>query len=651
MTRQKGSMYSNMKASRKNKNAPKIFQTYMKQKLALTFFLVALVLFGLAVVVGVIGARDGEDYGRTVLAQQTYSSDTVPFKRGEILDRNGTVLATNEAVYNLILDPSVINSDENIKNPTLDALVECFGYDRTELETLLQENPNSQYIRYEKRMSEEDRDKFLAVEAEINNNMKIKDKIDGVWFETEYKRVYPYSTLACDMIGFASEDGTTGSYGIEQYYNDQLAGIPGRKYGSINEDSNSELVSRDAIDGNTVVSTIDVNLQTIVEDNVKQFNEEIGSKNTAVIVMDPNNGEVLAMASYPYYDLNDPSDLTVSGYYTQEQIDALNEEERLDTLNEVWKNFITQTTYEPGSTAKPLTIAAGLEEGKLSTTDTFLCDGGWEIPGGGGYIGCIRLSGHGMLDVKGAIVESCNDALMQIGWQIGTEVFCKYQSIFGFGEQTGIDLPGEEYGILKSEEEMSEVDLATNSFGQNFNATVIQIAAAYCSVINGGSYYTPHVVKEIRSPEVDVVETMDKTLVRETVSESTSEFLREAMLAMVDSQTSWSTAIPGYEIAGKTGTAEKQPRSENKYVVSFCSFVPASDPEYFMMVVIDEPDVEDQSTGGYTTLLTHDLWTDMIPYLNLFPTRDTGETEETQAVQQEPEEEAAQDGEQPQAEE
>lgn len=618
------------------KNAPKIFQKYMKQKLALTFFLVALVLFGLAVCVGIIGGKKGEEYQRTVLAQQTYSSDTIPFKRGEITDRNGTVLAANEAVYNLILDPSVITSDEDITGPTLDALVECYGYDRAQLEAVINANPNRRYIRYEKRMSEESRDKFLAKEAEINDNMEIKDKISGVWFETEYKRVYPYSTLACDLIGFASEDGSAGSYGIEQYYNDELAGVPGRKYGSINEDSNAEEVARDAIDGNTVVSTIDVNLQSIVENQIKLFNENIGSKNTAVIVMNPNNGEVLAMASYPYYDLNNPSDLSVSGYYTEEQINAMSEEERLENLNEIWKNFITQTTYEPGSTAKPLTIAAGLEEGKLKTTDTYMCDGGEDVAGG--HINCHKVSGHGLLDVQGAIVESCNDALMHIGWQIGKEVFCKYQPIFGLGDRTGIDLPGEEYGILQSEENMGEVDLATNSFGQNFNATVIQMAAAYCSLINGGNYYTPHVVREVLSPDGSVVDSIDKTLVRETVSESTSEFLKTAMLAMVDNQGSYSTAISGYEIGGKTGTAEKQPRSEKKYVVSFATFVPASNPEYFMMVVIDEPNVPDQSAGGHATTLTHDLWVDILPYLNLFPTRDTGEEEtpSTENVLQEP---------------
>lgn len=644
MTGQKESMYSSMKTSRVNdqgrkkrpKNAPKIFQKYMKQKLALTFFLVALVLFGLAVAAGSISWKKGEDYGRTVLAQQTYTSDTIPFKRGEITDRNGTVLATNEAVYNLILDPSVITSDENIMGPTLDALVECYGYDRAELENLINENPNKQYIRYEKRMSEENRDKFLEKQQQVNDNLEIKDKIDGVWFETEYKRIYPYSALACDLIGFSSEDGANGSYGIEQYYNDELAGVPGRKYGSINEDSDAEVISKDAIDGNTIVSTIDINLQSIVENQIKLFNEEIGSKNTAVIIMNPNNGEVLAMASYPYFDLNAPSDLTVSGYYTDEEISAMSEDERIEALNELWKNYITQTTYEPGSTAKPLTIAAGLEEGKLKTTDTYVCDGGEDI--GGGRINCHKLSGHGTLDVKGAIVESCNDALMHIGWQIGKEVFCKYQPIFGLGERTGIDLPGEEYGILKNVEDMSDVDLATNSFGQNFNATVIQMASVYCSLINGGSYYKPHVVREILSADGSVVESMDKTLVRKTVSESTSDFLKTAMLAMVDEQSAYSTVIPGYEIGGKTGTAEKQPRSENKYVVSFCTFVPASEPEYFMMVVIDEPNVPDQSAGGHATTLTHDLWVDILPYLNLFPTRSTGEEEtaSTESVLQEP---------------
>ncbi len=608
-----------------NERPPKHFLKYMKKKLAFTFLLVALVLIGLTVAVGFIGKEKEEEYGQRVLSQQTASSGVIPFRRGEITDRNGTVLATNEAVYNLILDPSVIGSNETIKGPTLDLLTECYGYDRAELEQLVADQPTSQYIRYALRMSEEERDQFLTRQTEINDNMEIKDKIDGVWFETEYKRIYPYSTLACDLIGFSSKDGASGSYGIEQYYNDRLAGIAGRNYRFINEDSEAEQVIKDAVDGDTIVSTIDVNLQSIVEEQIKKFNEEIGSKNTAVIIMNPNNAEVLAMASYPYFDLNNPSDLSVSGYYTAEEIAAMSEEETKEALAGIWSNYVTQTLYEPGSTAKPLTIAAGLEEGKLSPSNSYVCDGGWDYAEGK-RINCHRLSGHGNLDLEGAIVESCNDALIQIGQQIGKDIFCKYQPIFGLGTRTGIDLPGEENGILKKKEDMSEIDLVTNSFGQNFNATVIQMAAAHCSLINGGHYYTPHVVKEIIRSDGSMVETIDKTLVRETISESTFEFLKKAMTAMVDEQSPWSTAIPGYEIGGKTGTAEKLPRADRKYVVSFASFVPASDPEYFMMVVIDEPNVEDQSTGGHATNLTRSLWEAIIPYLNLFPTRDTGET-------------------------
>ncbi len=629
-------MYSNMKKSQRNRNDPREekgqnekpsrhFLKYMKKKLAFTFFLVALVLIGLAVAVGFISREKEEEYGQRVLSQQTASSGVIPFRRGEITDRNGTLLATNEAVYNLILDPSVIGSNENIKGPTLDLLTECYGYDRAELEKLVADQPSSRYIRYELRMSEADRDKFLERQTQINDNMEIKDKIEGVWFETEYKRIYPYSTLACDLIGFASKDGAFGSYGIEQYYNDRLAGTTGRTYRYINENSEAEQVLKDAVDGNTVVSTIDVNLQSIAEEQIKKFNEEIGSKNTAVIIMNPNNGEILAMASYPYFDLNNPSDLSVSGYYTAEEIAAMSEEETQEALAGIWSNYVTQALYEPGSTAKPLTIAAGLEEGMLSPSNSYVCDGGWDYAEGK-RINCHKLSGHGTLDLEGAIVESCNDALIQIGQQIGKETFCKYQPIFGLGSRTGIDLPGEENGILKNEEDMSEIDLVTNAFGQNFNATVIQMAAAHCSLINGGHYYTPHVVKEIVRPDGSVVETIDKTLVRETISESTSEFLKTAMTAMVDEQSPWSTAIPGYEIGGKTGTAEKLPRADRKYVVSFASFVPASNPEYYMMVVIDEPNVEDQSTGGYATNLTKSLWEAIIPYLNLFPTRDTGET-------------------------
>ena len=632
-----------MKTSQQNKpaqteNAPRKFKKYMKRRLALTFITVALVLFALVAVIIKIVVTEGDDYSITVLAQQTYTSETIAAKRGEITDRNGTLLATNEAVYNLILDPSILTSDENILDPTVALLVECFGYDSEDLYETINADTTSQYIIYEKGLTDDDIAEFLERQEEINDDNSIYDEIDGVWFEVSYNRIYPYSTLACDLIGFASSDGLTGNYGIEQYYNDLLVGVDGRKYGSVNSDSNAEIIVREAQDGATIVSTIDVNLQLIIEEIIAEFNEEIGSANTAVIVMDPNSGEVLAMASYPYFDLNDPTDLTVSGYYTDEEIEAMTDEEYTEALNEIWKNFITQTTYEPGSTAKPLTIAAGLEEGILDPSDTFYCDGGETI--GSYYIKCHNTSGHGTMDLAGAIVNSCNDALMSIGLEIGADILSKYQYIFNLGYPTGVDLPAEEYGILQDADSMGDVDIATNAFGQNFNVTMMQMAAAYCSIINGGTYYTPHVVKEIIYAD-GTIETIEAEEVRQTISESTSEFLCEAMLAMVDGQTTYSTAIEGYEIGGKTGTAQKLPRDDNTYIVSFATFIPATDAEYFMMVVIDEPDVEDQSAGGYATSLTKSLWEAMIPYLNLYPTRDTGTSDEDTAAEEEAVEEEA----------
>lgn len=612
------------KAKRRKKNAPKIFKKYMKKKLALTFFGVALVLFALIIAVARISIEDGAEYKQIVLAQQTATSDTIPFKRGEITDRNGTVLATNEAVYNIILDP--FNILENDKNhiTTVDALVDLYGYDRTELEAELEKNKESHYLLYEKRVSEDRKNAYMERKESDNKDKEVPGYHVGVTFEKEYKRVYPYSTLACDLIGFASNKGSSGNYGVEQYYNDELAGIEGRKYLTINDNSEREEVVRDPIDGNTVVTTIDVGLQTIVEKHIKQFNEIIGSKNTSVLIMNPKNAEVLAMASYPYYDLNDPTDLTVSGAYTEEELNALTAEERQELQAEVWKNFVTEKRYEPGSTQKPLTIGSGIEEARLDPNELWGCDGSEEIDGS--FIRCVVTVGHGPLDVTGAIVNSCNDCLMHYGLEIGREVFSQYCKIYGYETKTGIDLPGETIGLLKDPEDMMDVDLATNAFGQNMEISMIQLAAAYCSILNDGDYYLPHVVKEILAPDGTVLKSFDKQLVRQTLSKSTCDFLKNAMWQMVDKQVSVSTRVDGYEIGGKTGTAEKIPRADKKYIVSMVTFVPVSNPQYIMLVVIDEPNVEDQSTGGYPTILSHDLWVDILPYLNLYPTRAPGET-------------------------
>ena len=595
-------------------NARRKFPQFMMRKLTAVFFLIILLMSALAVVVIVRSTYKYEDYSKKVLAQQGYDDVTIPYKRGNITDKNGVVLATNEKVYNLILDPYIMLSDESITEPTVNALVSCFGYSKEDLYNVINNNSESSYYRYAKKITSEEMERFATVQESVNNDKSVKDVIKGVWFEEEYRRVYPYNTLACDLIGFTSSDTTEGYYGLEKYYNDILTGNDGRMYGLINSDTNYDVTVKSAEDGYTIETTLDTNLQNIIEKHIAEFNEEIGSKNTAVLVMNPNNGEVMAMASYPVFNLNSPYDL--SAFFTETEIGLMSDELRTEYLGDLWSNFIVSYAYEPGSTAKPLTVAAGLEEAKISPADKYTCDGSEVI--GGWTIKCHVTSGHGELSLTDAIVNSCNDSLMAIAKKMGSGIFCDYQQRFGLGQLTGVDLPSEAAGILHNVNDMTEVDLATSSFGQTFTATVLQMTSAYCSVINGGNYYEPHVVKRILDSEGNIIESVEPVVIRKTVSESTSKFLVDAMVKTIDNN---AARIDGYSIGGKTGTAQKLPREDKTYIVSLATFFPAENPAVMMFVVIDEPNVPNQSTGGYATSLSRSIMADIIDYLNIEPDR------------------------------
>ncbi len=564
----------------------------MQAKLLFTFVVVAAALFVLGAVLLSISGGSGEDYSRIVLAQQNYSSEVIPFRRGTITDRNQTVLATSEQVYNLILDPTVILANDQVnREVTLDALVHCFGYDRQELSNLLDEKKESAYVRYARQLSAEEKEAFEEYAEAFNKEAKKtkSPQVDGVWFETEYKRVYPYDSLACGVLGFSGSDSSRGNWGIEQYYNEELVGTDGRSYGYMNTEGELERVTREAIGGNTIVSTIDYTIQSAAEKYIAEFLTEYTADQVGVLVMDPNNGEILAMATSTPYDLNNPSDL--SAYYSEAEIAAMTEEEKSAARSAIWKNFAVQDAYEPGSTAKPFTVAAGLEENQIRQEDEYICDGGENFGSGASQVrvNCNNTSGHGRINLTESLMYSCNDAMMTIGQILGADVFSQYLGQFGFGKQTGIDLPYETPGLVYQAQDMGVVDLATNSFGQNYNASMVQMAAAFCSVINGGSYYVPHVVKQILSPEGDLVEEKEPVLLRETVSESTSEFIRNALWQTVENGTGTAAQIEGYDVGGKTGTAQKHPRSEHKYLVSFMGFAPVENPEVVVYVVVDNP--------------------------------------------------------------
>lgn len=594
------------------------FSKTMQRKLVMLFAAIVLAFVFLVGRITYINAASGDKYTKLVLDQQQYGSRTIPFKRGDIVDRNGTKIATSERIYNVILDMKVMLSKEEYIEPTIQVLEDCFGIAEEDVRTLMDKNPTGRYNILKKGVDYATAQKFNKIESDSEKYPNVK----GIWLEEDYVRKYPYNTLASDVIGF-TVDGNVGSNGIEASYNSILNGTDGREYGYQDESTSFEQTVKEPENGQTVMSTIDLQVQSIVEKHILEFNEEHknqaregeGSLDTAVIVMNPQNGEILAEASYPNYDLNNPRDLTK--YYTEEQIEAMSDEEKLDTLNSLWNNFCVSDTYEPGSTFKPFVISAGLETGVLTGEESYTCGGVLHV--GDHDIHCSNRDGHGAQTLKRALENSCNVALMQIGESMGAEEFTRYQELFGFGEMTGIDLPGEASteGLLYEAENMDAASLATNAFGQNFNVTMTQLAASFCSLVNGGNYYEPHVVKQIQDENGNVTETKDPVLVRKTISKETSDIIKDYMYGVVEEGTGKSAAVEGYAIGGKTGTAEKLPRRNGKYLVSFIGYAPQENPQVVVYVVVNEPNAQGQANSGFATELASKIMGEIFPYLGI----------------------------------
>ncbi len=714
-------------------NGSNRFTQKMSIKLAVLFVMILVAFAFLSIRLFIINRDNGDKYKKRVLSQQAYDSITIPAKRGDIVDRNNTKMAVSQKVYNVCIDSKALNRDEgaNIES-TITALFATpveFGYTKDELRSYILGNPDSQYRVIAKKQS------YEAVSEIMNmvNNPNMYPDFKGVWLEDTYVRQYPYNSLACDVIGFVQGDNE-GAYGLEEFYNDTLVGTNGREYGYLNDDENLERTLKPAQDGKTLVTSIDVNIQSIVEKNILAFNEEhrnearegAGSSNTGVIIMNPNNGEILAMASYPTFNLNDPrntdnleveveldpekfglmngildgntdleglddseiadavrkmaednkateelaangenseqdnntnaggesqtekSDIAINigdpseggddetaadpndpyaGMTYAEAYEKAYEDAKMEALNALWKNFCINSTYEPGSTMKPFTMATGLEEGILKGDESYVCNGVLEI--GGHEIHCSNRLGHGQLTFAGALEQSCNVAFMKIGATIGKTVFMKYNQLFNFGLKTNIDLTGEALtnSLVFDINTMTPTDLAISSFGQGFNVTMIQMIAGYCSLINGGYYYKPHIVTKVLDSAGATVETIEPRILKQTVSEETSAKIRELCIGVVDNGTGKSARPAGYRIGGKTGTAEKYPRDKHNYVVSFMAFAPAENPQIVCYVVVDEPNTGNQAVSKYAAVLCKDILTEVLPYMGIFQTEELTEKE------------------------
>ncbi len=613
------------------KKTPK-FTISMQKKLVVLFMLVLLAFAGLSVRIMMISQENRQEYQKQVLSQQEYSSKTLPYRRGTIYDANGLTLATSEKVYNLVIDSKVIMSKDAYFEPTMQALAQAFPeLDMTAIRTYVQNHSASAYYVPLKQLSLERKLAFTELQEDEEN--KESAYIKGVWFEEEYKRVYPNGSMASDAIGFTTSDNT-GMFGLEEYYNEVLNGTTGREYGYLNSDSDLKRTTKPAVDGYSIISTIDVNVQSVVEKYLKQFNDEHedeyregnGANNLGCIVMEVNTGNILAMASYPNFDLNSPYDL--SAFYTESEIASLKEEGTYyDTLNALWRNFCISDTYEPGSTFKPFTVAMALENGIISTNATFECTGSLTV--GGHDIHCNNGRGHKVVTLTDALAKSCNVAMMKISEKVGPELFSTEQELFNFGLKTNIDIAGEARTVgLLYDETMGASDLATNSFGQNFNVTMIQMITGFCSLINGGYYYEPHMVSRIETAGGAVVENIEPRILKQTVSQSTSDLIVEYCNAVVTSGTGKSARPAGYAIGGKTGTAQTLPRGNDEYVVSFMGYAPAENPEIAIYVVVDRANAEEQDNSRFAQGIARNILTEILPYLNIYMTEELTAEEE-----------------------
>ena len=668
----------------------KLFLKGMRRKTKIAYLLVVGVLVTLTIRVVYINVANGKEYSEAVVLQMDYNSTDIPYERGEILDRNGNVLANSEKTYSLILEPVNILITEKGKAATRAAVLEYFDVSGDDFDKHIA-NEDSYYEVVLKDLP------YTKVKA-FEDYCKTDEGADviGVRFETVYKRNYPNGSLACHLLGYTAS-GNVGQGGIEGYYNDYLNGVDGKTYRYMSGSGGVDSETVAAQNGETVVSTIDMNIQKIIEDNITEYMQNTGAKQIGIIAMDPNNGEILGMASSRTYDPNDPMNtqalrnMTVTvtqeveiegadenadslisvesakknttattessedGTTTesstessteatieqkknvkteeveydfskmsdeefQSTIDGFTSDQLYEALNYVWQNYCISDVFEPGSTYKAFTIAGAMEDGVISDGDEFLCDGSQVVVEGESPIYCSYRAGHGMVDVKRALAVSCNDALMQIADKEGPETFDKYQMIFNIGSKTGIDLEGETTGIKYDVENLNPTELATSSFGQGVTTSMIQMAAGFCSVINGGNYYVPHVVKRLLDSDGNVVENMDPVLVRKTISKEVSDYMKTYLQAVVEEGTGYAAGIEGYTIGGKTGTAEKLPRGNGKYVLSFIGFTPVENPQIMLYVVVDEPHVEDQSGSGAGAKLFNQVMQDLLPYLNVYST-------------------------------
>ena len=546
----------------------------------------------------------GEEMSTAAL-DQSLTSTTLNAMRGTIYDATGKVLAQSASVWTVVLEPAYFadyDDPEGARQKVASGLAAILDMDEEEV---YEKTQGSSYFVYLKRRVE------TSVRDEINEFLEAEGISSGVRLIEDYKRYYPYGTVASTVLGFTGTDGQ-GLEGLELQYDTQLRGTAGRLISSRNAlgtDMPFEYEQYvEAQDGNNLVLTIDETVQSILEKYLAEGVDQFNVKNGAVaIMMDVNTGAILGLATTPTYDPNDP--FTIYDEDLQAQIDALSGEEQDQAFNDAqlkqWRNKAVSDTYYPGSVFKMCTYAMGLEEGVVTEQTTYTCTGSVLVDGWNDPIHCWRHSGHGLETFRDGLCNSCNPYTIYIGQLLGGETFAKYREAFGFTESTGIDLPGEAVTLFHSVTDLINTpsDLAVESFGQNFSITPLHMITAAAAIANGGNLVTPHVMDRIVDQDGNIVETADTSTRRQVISQETCDAIIDILQQNAESGSASGGYVAGYRVCGKTGTSEKvdkwnEDRTQDmEYIASYCGFAPAEDPKYALLVFFDEPD--DDTNGGY----------------------------------------------------
>lgn len=533
------------------------------------------------------------DYYTAMADDLHYRERTIKAARGLIYDRNGTIIATNKAVCTV----SVIYNQVTDRETVIEVLTRELEMEEDRVRSLVEKYSSREIIK-------------TNVEQEVGERIRAYD-LDGVKVDEDYRRYYPYGTMASKVLGFTGSDNQ-GIIGLEVVYEETLKGDNGLILSLTDaagvEIENAAELREEPVAGDNLYLTLDVNVQLYAQQMAQKIMEEKQANAVSIIMMNPQNGEIYGMVNVPEFDLNDPYTLLTGAE------GALSDEEYLKQLNAMWRNGCINDTYEPGSTFKILTAAAGLEEGVISTDSSFYCPGYKIVEDR--RIRCHKTAGHGAETFVDGIMNSCNPVFIEVGLRLGAQKYYDYLSKFGLMTRTGIDLPGEAGTIMHKPENIGEVELATMSFGQSFQITPIQLLTTVSSILNGGNRITPHLGLEVRSSDGTAIERLSYPVTEGIVSEATSQTMRELLHKVVSEGTGKNGQVAGFSVGGKTATSEKLPRRSGKYISSFIGFAPADNPQVIALITIDEP-VGVYYGGTVAAPVISDIFEKILPYLGI----------------------------------